>query len=181
MTEPWYKKVITEYRQEIIKAAITALIGALAYSLVRYMSGGVFEVQEINLSTPTLTLRLLSGLVFDSLGYILYELKFYYALYMVMVVALRMKKADYDAAKKLIWYSLMFVMGFYIVPWFMDVLSFVLTVVFNVVMFVGYLAPPIGVFVVIFLPTFYLLKKRTETSVPVPVPIAAEAADERLS
>ena len=87
--------------------------------------------------------------------------KFYYALYMVMVVALRIK-ADYDAAKKLIWYSLMFLMGFYIVPWFMDVLSFVLTVVLNVVMFVGYLTPPIGVFVVIFLPTFYLLKKRTK-------------------
>lgn len=160
MKEPWYKKVLAEYKHEVVKAAITALVGAFVFSLIYYLRTKGFEVQQIHLSTPTLTLRILSGLVFDSLGYILYELKFYYALYMVMVVALRMKKADYNAVKKIIWYGLMFVMGFYIVPWFMDALSFVLTIIFNVVMLAVYIAPPIGVFVVIFLPTFYFLKAK---------------------
>ncbi len=167
MTEPWYKKAFTEYKQEVIKAVVTALAGAFIFSLFYFFLGKGFEWREIHLSTPTLTLRILSGLVFDSLGYILYELKFYYALYMVMVVALRMKKADYNAVKKIIWYGLMFIMGFYIVPWFMDALSFVLTIFFNIAMLIVYIAPPIGIFIVIFLPVFYFLKAKNKKEVKV--------------
>ncbi len=161
MQEPWHKKAITEYKKEVIKATMVALAAAFAVGLLCFALGRRFALQEVHLPEPTLTLRILSGLVFDSLGYILYELKFYYVLYMIFVVFLRMREL-YNALKTVIWYGLMFVMGFYIVPWIMNVLNFILTILLNTGMAIVYAAPSIGVFIVVFPTAFYFLKKKTE-------------------
>jgi hypothetical protein len=159
MNEPWYKKVIAEYRKEVVNAAIMAFVATFVFSLLYFILGKNFEWRTVNLSEPTLTLRLLSGLVFSSLGRVLYKLKFYYVLKVILVYVLRARDLYY-ALKKIIWYFLMFVMGYYIVPWVMNAINFILTILLNVVMFVAYIAPLIGVFVVVFIPVCYFLKKR---------------------
>ena len=67
------------------------------------------------------------SLVFASFGRILYELKFYYILYMIMVVFLRVKKAAYEEFKKLLWHLMMAFVGFVVVPWIIDVLNKVIS------------------------------------------------------
>jgi len=160
MKEPWHKKILREYKQEVIKAAIIALVSSCVFGLIYYFLGRGYELRQVHLPEPTLTLRLLSGLVFSSLGRILYKLKFYYVLKIILVYILRLKEL-YDFLKGIIWYFLMFIMGYYIVPWVMNVINFILTILLNAGMFLVYISPHVGVFIVAFLLTFYFLKKKS--------------------
>ena len=165
MKEPWYKEAVLKYREEVTAAAITAFVAAVVFSVVYFLLGKSFELQQVHLSEPTLTLRLLSGLVFSTFGKILYKLKFYYVLKIILVYIFKLRGL-YNAIKKIIWYVLMFIMGFYVVPWIMNAINFVLTILVNVVVVLVYFIPAIGICIVAFLIAFYFLRKKKKLNVP---------------
>lgn len=151
MSTNWYKKILTENKKEIIRSAIISLVITVAFSIWFFISHKAFAWNSYHfVSEPTLTLRLLSALVFVSLGRLLYELKFYYFLYFIFVIILRAWEL-YNALKKIIWYALMFVMGFYIVPWIINVINAVLSFFYNLWFLILYVAPALGIFLLIFL------------------------------
>ena len=156
----WYQKVLKEHKREVIISAAISLAVTLAFSLWYYTSGKPFTWVEISpIEAPTLSIRLLSALVFVSFGEILYALKFYYVLYMIFVVFLR-DKALYNDLKKIIWRVMMFVMGFVVVPWIIDLLNKIVSFFYNVGILLLYISPPIVIFAAIFLPGYYFLKKK---------------------
>lgn len=169
MNEPWHKKVAREYKDEIIKSAIIALVVTFVFSVVYYLLGKSYEWRTMDMPEPTLTLRILSGLVFSTLGRLLYKLKFYLVLKAILVRFLKMYEL-YRLLKKIIWYFLMFVMGYYIVPWAMKVINFILTILLNAAMIIVYGLPHVGIFLVIFASAFYFLKKRNEKTTELPAP-----------
>jgi len=143
----------------IISAAISLAV-TLAFSLWYYISGKPFTWVEISpIEAPTLTIRLLSALVFVSFGEILYALKFYYVLYMIFVVFLR-NRAFYNDLKRVIWRTLMFVMGFVFVPWIIDVLNKIVSFFYNVGMFLSYISPSAILLAAVFGTIFYFLKRK---------------------
>src|SRR3989344_3578934 len=160
-TKEWYKKELEENKREIIKGALISLAVTAAFSLWYFITGESFTLKEYRfISEPTLAPRLLSALVFASFGRILYELKFYYILYMIMVVFLRVKKAAYEEFKKLLWHLMMAFVGFVVVPWIIDVLNKVISFFYNIWVFVLYVLPPVAVLICVFLIAVYVFKNR---------------------
>ena len=156
----WYKKVIAENKKEIIRGAITSLAITFTFSIWYFFSHQAFEWTNYNfVSKPTLSLRLLSGLVFVSLGHLFYKLKVYYVLYFILVVLLKIK-TFYNKLKKIIWYSLMFITGFFIVPWVINIINVILSFFYNLWLLILYILPPLGIFLVIFLVIIWLLSKK---------------------
>lgn len=156
----WYKKILTEHKRKVIISATVSLTITLAFSLWYYISGKPFEWVKISpISAPTLSIRFLSALVFVSFGEILYKLGFYYVLYMIFAVFLG-DRTLYNDLKRIIWRSLMFIMGFVIVPWIISVLNKIVSFFYNIGILLLYISPPIGIFVVIFLPSYYFLKNK---------------------
>jgi hypothetical protein len=134
------KKFITEYKKEI--AATTLVI--LLLTVFHLVSDRTFQWRKIEpFPEPTLTMRLLSALVFDTFGLILYRLKFYYVLYIFFVVILRSRELFY-ALKKIVWFALMFIMGFWVAPWFIDTLNSIVSIFYNSALYVLYLFTPYG-------------------------------------
>lgn len=159
-TTAWYKKVLTENKKEIIRATLISLAVTTAFSLWYFISGKDFVWTDYAfISDPTLAPRLLSALVFTSLGEILYDLGFYYVLHFVFVVILR-DRAAYNQIKRVIWLSLMAVMGFVIVPWVIDTLNKVFSFLYNVWLFILYIFPVFGVFLLGFAIAVYILKRK---------------------
>ena len=126
---------------------LIALAAALAFSLWYFSLGDKFELREYNIiSMPTLTLRLLSALVFASFGRILYKLRFYYILFIIIVILLR-NRSLYRDLKKLIWDLLMLFTGFIALPWTIDVLNSILSAVCNAAVFLLYISPALAIFI----------------------------------
>ena len=118
----------------------------------------IFEVRNNNyfvwntiapIKEPTLNLRALSGLSFVGIGKLLYVLRFYRILYIFFVVILR-NKGLYNDFKKLIWYALMFVTGFIVVPSIIDFINDILSFLYNIFRYIVYISPSflLSVFIV---------------------------------
>lgn len=155
----WYQKIITENKKEVIKSAVIAIIFTTIFSLWYFKSGHSFEWKNYNfIAEPTLTWRLLSALVFTSLGWILYQLKFYYILYLIFVIFLR-DKYLYNDVKKLIWHGLMFIMGFFILPWIINAMNTVLSFFYNLLLLILYITPSLCLFLLSLLILIKVFKK----------------------
>lgn len=159
ITATWYKKVLTENRKEVIRAALISLVVTTAFSLWYFIIGEGFKWTEYRfISEPTLSFRFLSALVFASLGEILYDLGFYYVLHFVFVVILR-DRAVYNQIKRVIWLSLMAIVGFIIVPWIIDLLNAIISFFYNIFNLILYLFPPLGVSLIVFSIGYIIFKK----------------------
>lgn len=101
---------------------------------------------------------MLSGLVFVTFGRLLYYLKLYYILYIILVVLLRQRQL-YDDLKKVIWYIMMFLFGFVVAPWIIDQLNKLFSIVCNIPLFLGHLFPPYGLSLVAFFIFIFILIK----------------------
>lgn len=140
----WHKDRILRFFRSYKKEIIVSCSVILILTIYHIFSDKSFVWRDYEpLPEPTLTLRLLSALVFDSFGWILYQLRFYYVLYIVIVGVFR-NKPLYRDLKKVIWYGLMFVMGFVVAPWIVDVLNSILSFFYNILLLIIYVFPPYG-------------------------------------
>ncbi len=163
----WYKKVLTENKKEIIISAIISLIITLAFSVWYFITGKGFEWKEINpISQPSLLNRYFySAFVFSTIGaFLYYVVKLWKGLYFVFVRTLRSREL-YELIKWLLWTSLILLTYFYIMPAIVEVLNAVISFFYNVAILLLYLAPPVGIFLFVFLSgygVYALLKRRSE-------------------
>lgn len=146
----WYKKVIKVVAKDqaiIAVYTITVLSATLAW---RYGLHHTFEWLNINpISAPELFERVIySALVFVTLGALLYRVGFYKLLYEIIVNELG-DRWVYRKVKAIIWGILMLIMYFWIVPAVVDILNFVISLLFNLLNFTIYLFPPVGCAVII--------------------------------
>jgi len=141
----WKKRAIKEFFKQYYPLALFSVVVCFIFFLSITYWQGYFEWKDIKpLPDPDLSLRMLSALVFVSFGQLLYWLKFYYVLYFIFVTILKDKRL-YKDLKRLIWNVLMFIMGFYVAPWIVDLLNKILSFFYNIFAFLIYLFPPIGV------------------------------------
>lgn len=151
----WRKDEIRGFlRKYCLLAIFSVAVGLIFFISINYLQGS-FIWREYNLiPEPDLPARLLSALVFMSFGWILYELKFYYFLYFILVIILRDKRL-YNKSKRAIWDLMTFFMGTYVAPWIVDLLNKLLSIFCNIIALIAYLIQPIGMSSVLALAIIY--------------------------
>ena len=146
MKESWHKKeihkFITENKRELIVSIFVMLIAITWY----FFTDNYFSIKKYEpVSEPILTLRMLSGLTFSSLGLFLYNTKVYQFLHWAL------DRKTFNELKKIIWLLLMFTVGFVILPFIIDVVNFILSFLFNILNFIIWFFPLVGIPLLIFL------------------------------
>jgi hypothetical protein len=156
---PWYKKVLIKRKNEIISSAIFAIIFALALLLWSFGLGKSFVWKKVEpISVPNLFDRAFySALVYVTVGAVLYRLKLWLYLYILAVRKLRDRKL-YRETKKFIWLLLIF--GMYgIFSKIVDLLNSIISFAYNILGFILYVLPPLGISLIIVIPLFIFTKK----------------------
>lgn len=157
----WYKKILRRDKKEVISSAIFGTIFALVFLLWHFALGKSFEWQIISpVSAPPLSYGIYSALVFVSLGYFLYEIGFYKLLADIIGRGLGDWEL-YRGAKKIIWITLILIV-IYLVKKIVDLINTTISFFYNILNFILYIAPPLGISLVIFL-VGYLIKKYVVT------------------
>lgn len=159
----WHKseliKLIEGQKERLIFGSIF-LIALLAW---HFLSGQPFEWQKIEvLEIPSWQRLLYSALVFASLGWFLYWIKFYQILHDVLV-----KKFGnislYKAVKAFIWGLLLLAMYFYIVPFVINIVNQFISLIYNLVAFLLYLFPPAGLALIVYGTIIFSIKRAKKT------------------
>jgi len=140
----WRKEAIVNFYRDYKKEIVASCLVVFILTIYHLFSDKAFIWRDYEpLPEPTLPLRLLSALVFDSFGWILYQFRFYYVLKIIIVGIFR-SKAVYRELKKVIWYGMMAVMGFVVAPWVVNMLNSIFSFFYNIFLFILYLFPPYG-------------------------------------
>lgn len=107
-----------------------------------------FEWKEYELiSQPSFFVRAFySTLTFVTTGALIYYLKIYRFLY--RIVRLFGTYRDWIQVKGVIWLGLMLGNYFYVVPWSVDILNFLISLVINGLRFVIYTSPHLGITII---------------------------------
>lgn len=155
----WYKKYLIKYKKEIIISATFTVVFFVLLSLWHYALGKSFAWREIDpIPKPQEFVRFIySALVFVTIGAFLYWIKFYKFLHLVIVGKLRNWKL-YKDIKAIIWTSLILIMYFFVVPKVIDLLNSIISIVYNLSIFILYLLPPLLLSVALVLLVVYLIK-----------------------
>lgn len=160
----WYVRVIREKRKEIVISSTLTLTLALCTALWHYITGVTFHWESISpIEAPSFLVRAFySALVFVTLGAGLYNLGFYKFLYSLHRRT-RNGYRDYKEAKRVIWVLLIFLMFFVIVPAVVSILNAIISFFYNVFVLLLYIAPPLGISLLIVGAGYYVLKRRAES------------------
>jgi hypothetical protein len=160
----WHKEIIIKNTKEIISSGITYIILSFIFLLWHFVLGIKFQWQNISpLSEPSFFIRsFYSAFTFSTLGWFLYEVRFYKLLYEIIVRAFGSREL-FNAIKAVLWIFLMYISYSYIVPWIFKILNFSLSLLFNIANLVLYIFPPIGI-ALIFSFIYLLLYKRWKST-----------------
>lgn len=134
----WYRKVLQKNIKEIFSSAGTYLLTATLLTAWYFYTGKGFQWEWIEpLDAPSFFERFFySALTYVTIGALLYKIRFYQFLYYVLG-----DWRSFKEAKALIWVLLLWLMYFKIVPFFFDVMNDVISIGYNLFMFVLYVAP----------------------------------------
>lgn len=161
----WQTKTILENAKEIVTSAATYLILILVLLLWHFALGYKFEWQHIApLSEPDFFVRsFYSAFTFFTLGFLLYEARFYKVLHDIVVKGFGMWDL-YNFIKAVVWLFLMFISYQYIVPALFTVLNTSASFLYNIAALVLYALPPVGISIILSV-IYFLLKKMPHTPV----------------
>jgi hypothetical protein len=142
----WHKKELISYRKKLLTLIFFFFIFGLVLLFWHYGIGQTFKWREIEpVPKPSIFNRLLySALVYITFGALFYWLKIYQLLYNFFVRFLKDRKI-YSGVKGFIWGIFLIVMCFWVVPWTVNLLNSILSLVYNIIGFVLYLCPVLGV------------------------------------
>ncbi len=159
---PWYKRVLTEYKQETVTSVVFVLTVAITTLIWSHLTGDIFEWKRINpVPEPSIPVRLLySALVYVTFGRVLYLIGFYQVLHAFVVGGLG-DWGLYHGLKKILWIGLMAMMYFWIVPFVVEVLNVTISFFYNALNLILYLLPAVGISVAVFV-VYFLFKKALE-------------------
>lgn len=156
----WYKRILVKHKKEVVTSTIFTIIFILFLSIWHYALGKNFIWREINpIPKPSEFIRFIySALVFVTFGWFLYWIRFYKFLHSIIVRGLRDWKL-YKDTKAIIWSSLILVMYFFVVPTVIDFLNSTISIIYNLLVFILYLLPPLVGSLVLVIAGIFLIKK----------------------
>jgi amino acid transporter len=154
----WYKKSLEKHRRETIAGTIFAITSTLALLLWHFAFGQTFTYESIQPISTIYEYAFYSALVFVGPGaYLRYNTTLYLDLKRFFKDMLKMPGL-HKGVKKVIWIS-MVVVVFAIVAAVVWLLNTIISLIYNALVFLLYLYPPVGVGVVAGLITYLFLKK----------------------
>ena len=155
----WYKKIIKKNKTEIISSAMFSGVFSLALLIWHFMLGKNFAWVTISpLSAPPPVYIIYSALVFVTLGRLLYVIGFYKLLATVVGEIMGDWKA-YREIKAFLWLGLI-IIAYYLLHKFIDLLNTIISFFYNVLNFILFLSPPLGISLILFIGGYLFFKKQ---------------------
>lgn len=158
--EAWYYKVLTKYKKEAVNSALILLTFIVSVTLYVFLSGESYKWQQIEFfDQPTIFTRLLySALVFVTIGAFLYKVGFYKFLYS-LYRGTKNGWREYQKMKSGIWGMLILLMFFVIVPFVVNLLNGIASLLFNFYKLLLYLLPSVVITITIIGIVYFIRKK----------------------
>lgn len=155
----WHSEILVKHKREIILSAIFTTVFALVLLLWHFAVGKSFEWIAISpISAPPLFARIFySALVYITFGYVLYVIGFYKLLAVIFGEILG-DWHSYRAIKAIIWTTLI-LFTYWLVQKIVDLLNTTISFFYNVLNFILYLAPPLGISLIVFIIGYLLFKR----------------------
>ncbi|MGC9602208.1 MAG: hypothetical protein ABSE76_00475 [Minisyncoccia bacterium] len=165
MKKPWYRTVLVAQTKEVFSSAVPYTVLLLVLLLWRFALRVKFQWVEVKpLSEPEFFYRAFySAFTFCTLGFLLYEARFYKVLHDVVVKGFGSWEL-YNFIKAVVWLFLMFLSYQYIVPTLFTVLNTSATILYNFAAFVLYVLPPVGISLVAV--SIYVLVRSSQRKLP---------------
>jgi hypothetical protein len=157
----WYNREIRKYTIGTMGMVVWTLIATIFVSVWVYFTSDYYEWQNIEIIPLVPWVRiLLSALTYVTLWRLLYKSQIVYRpLHFVIVRIFRNKKL-YNEAKDIIWFVLLGVMCFVILPVIVSFLNFLISCVYNFALFLIYISPPIAILWIMIWVIFYFQHKK---------------------
>jgi len=151
----WYKKVLKKYIKEIFSSATTYIFTVLFLTIWYFYSGEIFQWIWIEpLDVPPLQRALYSALTFITLGRIIYLTRFYKVLWEILG-----DWQSYKEIKSVIWIILIFVMFNWIIPAFVAVVNWFISIGYNIFKLFLYIVPSFAISTLVVATIFYMRNK----------------------
>jgi len=165
MKKLWYRTVLVARTKEVFSSAVPYAVLLLVLLLWRFALGVKFQWVEVSpLSQPDFFVRsFYSAFTFCTLGFLLYEARFYKVLHDIVVKGFGMWDL-YNFIKAVVWLFLMYLSYEYIVPVLFAVLNTSASILYNAAAFVLYVLPPVGISLV--LVVIYVLVRSSQRKLP---------------
>lgn len=154
----WKKDKLIKYKKEIIQSAIASFVISLVFLLYTYIIGNVFSWQSISpFEAPSILNRIFyTTFTFFTIGAFLYYVIKFWKILRFICVDIFNSWGLYNLAKALVWPVLVVTSYFYIVPTFINVLNKISSFLFNIFNFLLYLAPFLGICLILFILGSYI-------------------------
>lgn len=159
----WHRKILQENIKETFSSVLFYILILIFLGAQRFFLGDSFSWVWIEpIEQPSIFMRIFySALTFLTLGKLVYKTKFYFYLYRIIG-----NYWVYKKAKKNIWVFLMLIMFFIIVPIIVNLLNGVISIVYNVFIFLLYILPSLTISTTIVGIYFYFRRKDKIGSTP---------------
>ncbi len=149
----WYKKALKNNFKEIFSSVYIYILTVVLLGVWYLISGQTFHWVWIEpLEVPPYQRIFYSALFFAGPGYILYRMKVYLVLFWLLDFR------SFQKAKALILLVVSLFMYFKVVPWVIDLLNDIISIGYNILMFLIYVAPWFVVSVISFSTYLYFRK-----------------------
>jgi len=144
------QEVSTDYIKENKLSVVISAISSLWLVVWFYLTNDTFHWVDIEIfSAPPYVRVIYSLITFFTIWAFLYYIRFYQLFYNIFVRWLWNMRV-YRKVKAWIWWFLLFLMFFYIVPTLIDCLNYLSCLAYNFVWFILYIIPWIWIPIVIF-------------------------------
>lgn len=151
----WYKKALKLNIKEMFSSAYLYVLTSVLVAVWSFYSDKPFVWEWIEpIEAPSLFERVFySALVFVGPGYLLFKTKVY------LILSQLFDFRTYKEIKSAIWGGLILLMYFWVVPKFVDLLNWFISIFFNVYKLLLYIAPSFTVAILIIV-GYHIIRKK---------------------
>lgn len=155
----WYERELKKYSIDFNSQIVAWIIISLSFSIWFYFTAWEYRWEHIEIIPLIPWVKaLLSALTYITIWSLLYKSQLLYRpLYFIFVTIFNDRKT-YKQIKHIIWIILWLLMYFFILPVVVTVLNLLISIIYNIILFIFYISPPIVISCIVILGFIYFKK-----------------------
>jgi hypothetical protein len=166
MRKPWYEKTVEKYGKKALWSAVVSIAVTALFSFWYFASGRSFAWHSISpIPQPGfLDSELYGAIAFLTIGAFLYYVVKLWLILKIICKDILGSWDLYNGVKAIVWFILLLVTQFYIVPTIIDWANAIVSFFYNMWFLLLYVFPPLGILLIGFLIAILLWRRKARNS-----------------